>query len=129
MYSAKLRSTPTGSLSRSQREIWLISGASVGDRPVLDQLGVATDARLAAVEAVEESVTDVVAGAEAGHREDRSDRVWLELLVLRGEHVDRGWDDPDPVAVESIPDEALAREDVGVGVLARTAAGSPRLPG
>ena len=66
-YSANARSTPTGSLSRSQREIWVISGRVGRDRPVLDQArrGAPTRA-LAPVEAVEERAAEVIRLLHAG---------------------------------------------------------------
>ena len=53
---------------------------------------------------------------DPGDGEDRTDDAGLEILVLRRETVYRGGHDPDPLAVELVPDELLAREDVGVGL-------------
>jgi hypothetical protein len=58
----------------------------------------------------------MVAGTRADHRQDRPHGFGVEVLVLRREGVDGGRDDPDPLLVETLPDELLAGEDVGVGV-------------
>ena len=124
-WRAKPWSTPTGSLRRSQRETWATTRASGGSgassyiaawrstRP-----GVPSSRRNTA--SVGSAVGDQPRGAEdARHRRGR------QRLVLGREGVDRGRDDQRPLAVEPVPDEALAREDVHVGRRRRTGAGSP----
>src|SRR3954463_11522315 len=77
----------------------------------------AIDAAGAAVVAREPRPFGAVLLDHPGGREDRADLAGVELLVLRRERVDRGPDDLDAVAVESLPHESLAREHVRRGWL------------
>ena len=81
---------------------------------VLVKLGGTTDARAAPVESVEESATEVIPLLDAGNVQDGGDRIRLEVLVLRGERVDRRRDDPDSCGLNAVPDERLPGEDVCV---------------
>src|SRR5918994_140591 len=102
-------------------------GSAVGDRSILIEVGGAVDARLASVHPVKERLAEVLPLPELGDGEDRADRLRLQVLVLRGEDVDRGWDEPDLRRVEALPDEPLAGEDTGIGLLDIAAQKRPAL--
>ena len=115
--SANPRITPSGSLSASQREIWTTAGASSGSgcssnssavrstRP-----GVPSWRTNRAGRRSPSGATRPAASQHGAHR------LAVEFLVLRGEHVDRGRDHDDLVAVQPLPRERFAREHVGVGL-------------
>jgi hypothetical protein len=98
------------------------------ERTVLDHRRPPLDAPGGAVEALEHRLgAGVRAVDQAGRVEDRlGDRVG-HVLVLRRERVDRRGDDDPLVRVEVLPDERLAGEDVGVGLLDVRLQEGPRL--
>ncbi len=77
----------------------------------------ALDPRLRPVLALELRLRVRLGLDEPGGGEDRGDDLVGELLVLRGEGVDRRRDDVHALPLEVLPDELLAREQAGVGLL------------
>ena len=115
--SANPRITPSGSLSASQREIWTTAGASSGSGCSSNSSAVRSTRPGRPVVAHERAGAPLAVGRdEAGGVQHGAHRLAVEVLVLRGEHVDRGRDHDDPLAVQPLPRERLAREHVGVGL-------------
>ena len=74
------------------------------------------------------SLRRVAVREDPARAQDGQDHLRLEVLVLGGEHVDRGRDHGDPLSLEALPGERLAREDVGVRRLDVRAEEVPGLP-
>jgi hypothetical protein len=91
-------------------------GRGVGHRPVLLEIGGSVHPGRAPVESLEPSLAEVIARLDPSDRENRPDRLRIEILVLGREGVDRGRDDPNAAWVEAVPHESLTREDVCIGL-------------
>ena len=108
--SAKPRITPSGSLSASQRETWSDDRTSGGQRPRFRTArpGGPRDSGCRPGAEVEYRPRRPRSARSRALRSTASTVARVELLVLRGEHVDRGRDHGDPVRIEALPGKRLA---------------------
>ena len=112
--SVNARSTPAGSLRRSQRETWTTSGTWSGTGPAWSSSAARSTRPWVPVLAHEHGRRPIAVG-KARPRQDRADGPVSHLLILRREGVDRGRDHPQFPFIEAVPGERSAREHVRVG--------------
>ena len=95
----------------------MTTGAPAGSGSSWVSWAAPVDSPLTAVLAPEDRRLVAAVGGQPDGGEDRIDGARVEVLVLGGEGVDRGRNDPDLLTLQALPDELPPGEDVGIRLL------------